>query len=132
MKAHNNHAKNDRADELAKARALSDNPCEWLPIPDAHIKELIDVETRRRWNHRWALTEGHRQTMHFFPEVDCAKAMKLFKIPKSRFSQAIRWITGFNGLAYQNNKISPQDFPSPNCQLCNTCVNETSVHLIGR
>ena len=43
---------------------------------------------------------------------------------------AVRWITGFNGLAYQNNKINPYEFPSPNCRLCEQIIEETSQHLI--
>ena len=74
--------------------------------------------------------EGHRQTKLFFPIVDCNKAGKLYNTSKATYSQAIRWITGFNGLAYQNNKMYPHEFPSPHCQLCEGMEDETSAHLI--
>ena len=57
--------------------------------------------------------------------------MRLYHTSKAPYSQAVRWITGFNGLAYQNNKINPIDFPSPNRQLCDQLIKETSSHLIG-
>ena len=57
--------------------------------------------------------------------------MVLYSYSKARYSQAIRWITGFNGLAYQSHKIIPNEFPSSNCQLCGLLVDETSSHLIS-
>lgn len=72
VKAHNKHATNDRTDELAKAGALSEEPWEWIPVPDAFVKRLIDEERVRRWNYGWSSVEGHRQTKLFFPVVDCS------------------------------------------------------------
>ena len=131
IKAHNGHAMNDIADHLAKAGSESFGPHKRIPIPDAFVKELIDKETIKRWNRGWVNVEGHRQTKLFFPEVNTIKAAKLYKAPKALYSQAIRWITGFNGLAYQNNKINPGEFPSPLCQLCEEWHDETSQHLIA-
>ena len=122
---------NDIADSLARQGSASYGPHPLIPIPDSHIKEIIDKETIKRWNLGWIHVEGHRQTKLFFPSIDVAKAAKLYKSKKSLFSQAIRWITGFNGLAYQNHKINPVDFPSPLCQLCEEWVEETSSHLIS-
>ena len=79
----------------------------------------------------WVNVEGHRQTKLFFPEINVNKARKLYKASKSLYSQAIRWITGFNGLAYQNNKINPQDNISPLCQICDELEDETSSHFIA-
>ena len=45
IKAPNGHAMNDIADNLAKTGAESFGPLMCTPIPDAHIKELIDSET---------------------------------------------------------------------------------------
>ena len=131
IKAHNGHAMNDIADKLAKTGSESFGPHKRIPIPDAFVKELIDKETIKRWNRGWVNVEGHRQTKLFFPEVNTIKAAKLYKAPKALYSQAIRWITGFNGLAYQNNKINPGEFPSPQCQLCEEWYDETSQHLIA-
>ena len=75
--------------------------------------------------------EGHRQTKLFFPEINISKAERLYRAPKALYSQAIRSITGFNGLAYQNNKINLQEFTSPLCQLCEEWADETSQHLIS-
>ena len=122
---------NDIADSLAREGSMAYGPHGRTPIPDAHIKELIDKETERRWNNRWVHTEGHRQTKLFFPTVDKNKTEKLYKASNSIYSQAIRWITGFNGLAYQNNKMYPQEYPSPLCQLCEGLIEETSSHLIS-
>ena len=131
IKAHNGHAMNDIADSLAREGSASLGPHPLIPMPDSHIKEIIDAETSKRWNLGWIHTEGHRQTKLFFPSINKAKADKLYKSKKAIYSQAIRWITGFNGLAYQNHKINPVDFPSPLCQLCEEWVEETSSHLIS-
>ena len=131
IKAHNGHAMNDIADKLARDGSASAGPQLTIPVPDAYIKDLIDKETLARWNSGWIHQEGHRQTKLFFPEIDTRKALSLYKYTKSKYSQAIRWITGFNGLAYQNNKINPWDFPNPNCQLCGQMIEETSSHLIA-
>ena len=130
IKAHNGHALNDRADFLARQGSEIQGPHLAIPVPDSHIKDLINRETIARWNRGWANVEGHRQTKLFFPEINVAKANKLYKCSKARYSQAVRWITGFNGLAYQNNKINPNEFPNPNCQLCEQLTEETSAHLI--
>ena len=130
IKAHNGHAMNDIADNLAREGSASFGPHPQIPMPDSYVKSLIDGETERRWNAGWIHTEGHRQTKLFFPTVDKRKAAKLYKSSKSLYSQAIRWITGFNGLAYQNHKINPTEFPSPLCQLCGGWTEETSSHLI--
>ena len=132
IKAHNGHALNDIADKLARDGSASAGPHTRVPMPDANIKELIDNETIKRWNLGWINQEGHRQTKLFFPEVNLNKAKLLYKYSKSKFSQAVRWITGFNGLAYQNNKINPNEFPNPNCQLCEQLIDETSAHLIAQ
>ena len=131
IKAHNGHTMNDIADNLARVGSASYGPHPLTPMPDSYIKDIIDKETIKRWNLGWIHTEGHRQTKLFFPLIDKAKADKLYKSKKSLYSQAIRWITGFNGLAYQNHKINPVDFPSPLCQLCEEGVEETSSHLIS-
>ena len=131
IKAHNGHAMNDIADQLARTGSEAAGPHLQIPIPDAHVKDLIDKETLKRWNLGWIHLEGHRQTKLFFPEVNCNKAKQLYKYSKAKYSQAIRWITGFNGLAYQNNEIDPIQFPNPNCQLCEQLIEETSAHLIN-
>ena len=38
--------------------------------------------------------------------------------------------SGFNGLAYHNNKVDPSETPEPYCRLCETGAVETSAHLI--
>ena len=131
IKAHNGHALNDIADSLAREGSASYGPHSQIPIPDSHIKSVIDNETLKRWNAGWLHVEGHRQTKLFFPTINKNKSERLYKASKSIYSQAIRWITGFNGLAYQNHKINPVDFPSPLCQLCEGWVEETSPHLIS-
>ena len=122
---------NDIADSLAREGSASLGPHSQIPIPDSHIKSIIDKETLRRWNAGWLHVEGHRQTKLFFPTINKSKTDRLYKTSKAIYSQAVRWITGFNGLAYQNHKINPVEFPSPLCQLCEGWVEETSSHLIS-
>ena len=88
IKAHNDHALNNIADNLAKHGSASLAPHNLVPIPDAYIKELIDKETTRRWNSGWVNVDGHIQTKLFFPEVNVNKARKLYKATKSLYSQA--------------------------------------------
>ena len=130
IKAHNGHSLNDIADQLAKDGASSLGPINRIPMPDAHVKSLIDEETQLKWNRGWVNCDGHRQTKLFFPVVDKRRIEHLYNISKSIYSQAVRWITGFNGLAYHNNKVDPSETPEPYCRLCETGALETSAHLI--
>ena len=90
IKAHNGHAMNDIADKLAREGSMAMGPHPQVPIPDSHVKELIDKETLKRWNNGWVNVDGHRQAKLFFPIVDKIKASKLYKTSKSIYSQAIR------------------------------------------
>ena len=66
VKAHNNFAPNEKADELAKAGANLVNGPEFnLPVPIGYNKQLIEDEVQRRWKIEWMNVEGHRQTKMF-------------------------------------------------------------------
>ena len=131
VKAHNGYSLNEIADELAKTGAEANGPQRKIEITDAQIKSIIDTDTEKAWNREWVNCEGHRQTKLFFPKVNKAKAIALYNNSKSVYSQLVRWITGFNGLSYHNNKINPAEYPDPTCHICEEGVDETSAHLMA-
>ena len=132
VKAHNNFAPNEKADELAKAGANLVNGPEFnLPVPIGYNKQLIEDEVQRRWKTEWMNVEGHRQTKMFFPYPDKKRALQLYSTNKGTFSQAVRWITGHNGLRYHNHKINPGQFDDPTCGSCGLLVDETSHHVLS-
>ena len=53
IKAHNGHAMNEIADSLAREGSAAFGPHSQIPIPDSHIKTIIDNETLKRWNAGW-------------------------------------------------------------------------------
>ena len=81
IKAHNGHAMNDIADNLARESSASFGPHPQIPIPNSYVKSLIDAETERRWNAGWIHTEGHRQMKLFFPLSIKAKQKNCTKLP---------------------------------------------------
>ena len=132
VKAHNNFAPNEIADVLAKVGAtLVNGPDFNHPVPAGYNRQLIEEEVQRRWKTEWVNTEGHRQTKMFFPYPDKKRALQLYNTNKGTFSQAVRWITGHNGLRYHNNKINPGQFDDPTCGSCGLLVEETSYHILS-
>jgi ribonuclease HI len=133
VKAHNGHEQNDRADLLAKRGALE----VYGPvhpdtrIPDSLIKRTINIEGERLWESEWVNLEGHRQSKEFFRTPRSKQVKSLYKLNKAIFSMAVRWITGFNGLAYQNHKMYPNEFESPVCEMCELMEEQTSRHIIS-
>ena len=121
-----------KADELAKAGATLVNGPEFnLPAPIGYNKQLIEDEVQRRWKIEWMNVEGHRQTKMFFPYPDKKRALQLYNTNKGTFSQAVRWITGHNGLRYHNHKINPGQFDDPTCGSCGLLVDETAQHVLS-
>ena len=57
-----------------------------------------------------------------------SKTKQIYDTDKATFSQLVRWITGFNGLAYFNHTIGLAE--SANCKHCESCLEETAEHII--
>jgi ribonuclease HI len=130
IKAHQGHAKNDMADECAKAGSkLTTRPMLSTAIPEATIQKRIKEYVVKKWNTEWANYPHCRQTKLFFPTIHLGKSKKIYKCDKETFGAVVRWMTGHNGLLYHNNLINPSFYQESMCRLCNE-EEETAAHLL--
>ena len=145
VRAHAGQVGNEAADELAKfAASNSFGPLKGYEIripftpsliPHIFFKRKIGEDTIVRWNREWWDYPRCRQTKMFFPQVDLPRAKLLYRTDKCTYSAAIRWITGHNGLMYQNNKIDPMFYNNPQCRMCDDGEvgnqnDETTLHVM--
>ncbi len=128
IKSHNNNTGNEYADMLAhqgaeEAREISfTSP--FMPISQQQIRNLIQLDIKKRWQTRWDDTEGHQVSHLFKPEVGEAKVIqKLTLMEVSKLSQII---TG-HGL-YKRHLRHWIDVEDASCALCGE-DQEYSWHL---
>jgi hypothetical protein len=97
IKAHVDHAGNEKADELAKIGATMQDTVRAAVSKQAKKTE-IKASTTKKWNERWRNLKICRQTKIFFPIVHPGKSKKITKLSRPNISTTGQVITGHNFL----------------------------------
>ena len=126
VKAHIGIEGNEIADSLAKQGTQLAGPTRF-PLPyklNAAYKTLqrhYEVKWDKRWKH-----PSCRQTKTWFGKRQLEKSANLLKLGRITLGEVVKFITGFNFLAYHQFNIGSLD--SDNCCLCDT-GREAALHL---
>ena len=127
--AHKGHDGNERADELAKLGAATDDACSFMHIgrPMAGVKALLDAHSYEEWTKEWKANAGlnHSKTFYECPRKN--KAKFVYKLARLELGRFARIITGHNNLNFFQHKLNY--VPSPECRLCHEGY-ETITHLL--
>ena len=127
--AHKGHVGNERADDLAKIGAMSEDPLlrlkTYTPISSykSQVRELI----RNKWHCEWQELRMAQHTKTFYSRPDKHKAKFVYKLARLELGRFVRIITGHNNLSFFQNKLGYTNDVS--CRLCKE-DKETIVHFL--
>jgi ribonuclease HI len=127
IKAHVGTEGNEEADMLAKGGTRVHGP------PRCHFptclnegKSRIKQDLTQSWMKNWEKSKSCRQTKLWFPVRYPCKTNAILTKNRQQASALVRFITGFNGLAYHEFNIGKKE--RPNCTLCDS-DREDVAHL---
>ena len=130
IKAHVGTEGNEEADSLAKegGARCEEGPEPFLPVPQTVLNSKMREFFERLWNTRWNALDTCRQTKHWFPKVDRARSIALFrKTNRKEYGNVIQLISGHNFLRRHEALVHPGQDSS--CRLCGE-KEETVFHLV--
>ena len=131
VKAHIGHARNEEADQLAKAGTEEPLPGDHdLPLSKAFFRAELKGGLQQMWDERWDSyknTNLYRQTRQFLPKFYEKISKDVCKLSRDKLSHVIQAITGHGYLHYHQFKLNRVD--SPNCRWCEE-EDETAWHII--
>ena len=127
--AHKGHQGNERADELAKQGAATNDLDRKLNVkrPQASLKSMIENKIYEQWGEEWRsdTIANHAKGFYSFPDKN--KAKYVYKLARLELGRFVRLITGHNNLNYFQNRIGLQH--KKYCRWCNS-GHETINHFI--
>ena len=128
IKAHNNHAGNEAADQNAKlgAETKRSGPEPFLPVPQAYINQKINQKIITKWNNRWVETSSCRQTKQWFKATSKKFLGFLKKGTRTEIGRLVQLITGHCNLRKHKSFYKDID---PACRFCKE-KHETPWHIV--
>lgn len=125
IRAHVGTEGNERADELAKAAALSKKTAaDYDKCPPSYVKRTLRLKTMQEWQKRYMETETAEVTKLFLPDVQQAYRFVRCTKPEYKLTQML---TGHGGFASYLHRFKCKD--SPAC-VCDPNKEESIVHLL--
>ena len=129
---HEDHAGNERADQLAKEGTKADHTLNGF-IPQSMIKRIINEKVATLDRTEW-IAKGQTHTKVALGPLMCKthirtiKELKNLQLNRSKYRTAIQLITGHIGLNYQLHKMGLSD-----TDICPKCdyTEETVSHFLG-
>ena len=130
IKAHVNHAGNERADTLAKtgaARGLTVTDLN-IPTPKTALIGKVGEAADRLWQDAWLDYPHARQTKLFFEKLGRSKAKCIYSLERRTVTRLVATITGHGPFAYHQSLIEPS--LDPRCRFCDIEKQETFYHFM--
>ena len=126
VKAHVGNPGNELADDLAKAGSAMLGPTRFAIKPKvSSMNQKVDDHFIKMWLKRWK-HPSCRQTKIWFPDRKPDKSSNLLNLGRITLGECVKFITGFNYLAYHQHNIGTLD--TNLCRLCQT-DREEARHL---
>ena len=90
------------------------------------VKATIGRHLNELWKNRWESAREYRQTRFWFPSISPGVSRELVKVSRPELGSLVKFITGFNSLAY--HQFNQNKTYSDRCRLCLT-EREEAIHL---
>ena len=109
IKAHGNHAANERADKLARNSVYVSNVFFDIQPPMSLFKKEISNCIHKEWTAQWQKYPTCQMRKIFYPKPDRSKAKQLHNLSRKKSMRLIQAIIGQNNLHYVKNKIKKME-----------------------